>query len=131
MLVPYSYQLSLAASDKLASAPQSELGAKSTAGAVQRTPVPRSPSPHKEWEQAPPQALQSPLSSPDEAVAGPSHASNPLENIKEHQALLKRVAENLNLPIKEVVEEADDLFSVISATTSSQVALLVHPLLFL
>lgn len=123
-------QYSQATSDKLAKVPlvpQSEHGAVMEAEPVPCTLAPREPSPDKEGGDTIPQATKSSLSSPDEAVAKPSHTSSPLDSFKEHQALLKLVAENLGWQIEEVAEEADDLFSVISTTTLAIIALPIHP----
>ncbi|EMP39159.1 Transcription initiation factor TFIID subunit 1 [Chelonia mydas] len=123
-------QYSQATSDKLAKVPlvpQSEHGAVMEAEPVPCTLAPMEPSPDKEGGDTIPQATKSSLSSPDEAVAKPSHTSSPLDSFKEHQALLKLVAENLGWQIEEVAEEADDLFSVISTTTLAIIALPIHP----
>lgn len=123
MLVQYS-QPSLVASDKPAEVLlvlQSEHGTAVEAEPAYCTPTPREPSPNKGGNDTIPQAIQLSLSSPDEAVAGPSHTSSPLDDFKEHQTLLKWVTENLCLQI--------DLFNVISATTPAKIALAVHPAL--
>lgn len=102
MLLPRSHQPSVTTSDRQKSAPV----APSAPGSVQDTPValtveelvptPRPFSPVGEDTVGPPPVVQSFSSSLDEAVAGPSRAS-PLDDFKEHQAVLRRLALNLGL----------------------------------
>ncbi|EMP30927.1 hypothetical protein UY3_11914 [Chelonia mydas] len=70
------------------------------------------------------QVVQS--SSSDKAVAGPLETGCAPDDFKEHQALLKRVAANLNLQIEDIAEESDSLFNVISFATLARVVLPVH-----
>lgn len=74
---------------------------------------------------APPPAVQSSSSSPDEAVTGSSRASLP-DNFREHRALLRRMAESLELEVQEMAEQVDTLFNVVLASTSTHVAMPVY-----
>lgn len=62
-------------------------------------------------------------SSPDEAVAGSSTADPPPIDLKAHQDLLRRVAQSINLPIAEVVENDDPVTNVIGSEAPVRVAL--------
>ncbi|EMP30761.1 hypothetical protein UY3_12183 [Chelonia mydas] len=61
--------------------------AQSDARMEERVSTPKSPSPMGDDAPGSPPVIQSSSSSPDEAVAWPSHA-NPPDDFKEHQALL-------------------------------------------
>ncbi|XP_067416881.1 serine/arginine repetitive matrix protein 1-like isoform X1 [Emydura macquarii macquarii] len=63
-------------------------------------------------------------SSPDEAASRDHMA--PLRDFRAHQELLKRVASNLRLEVKELVEDDDTLFNVLGAEAPARVALPVH-----
>ncbi|XP_030392159.1 uncharacterized protein LOC115636339 [Gopherus evgoodei] len=76
--------------------------------------TPKPSSPVGEDAPEPPLVVKSSSLSPEEAVAGPSRAS-PLDNFKEHQALLSQVVENLALEVEEMAEQMDILFNILSA----------------
>ncbi|EMP39022.1 GDNF family receptor alpha-1, partial [Chelonia mydas] len=65
------------------------------------------------------------IHSRDEPVAGPSCA-RPLDDFKEYQALLRKVATNLGLESEEMVEQSDTLFNMLFTSTPALVTLLVH-----
>ncbi|XP_067409619.1 RB1-inducible coiled-coil protein 1 [Emydura macquarii macquarii] len=67
---------------------------------------------------------QSSSSSPAEATA--RDRGTPLPDFKTHQELLKRLAENLKLDIKELVEEEDPLFGAVGPAGPTRMALPVH-----
>ncbi|XP_067412488.1 complement factor H-like [Emydura macquarii macquarii] len=50
----------------------------------------------------------------------------PLRDFRAHQELLKRVASNLNLTIREIEEEEDTLFNVLGVDAPARVALPIH-----
>lgn len=76
-------------------------------------------------EPAPPPALPSSSSSPNEAVPGPSQTV-PQDDFKAHPELLKRVVANLGLEAEELAEPSDTLFDILAVVAPSRVALLVH-----
>lgn len=61
----------------------------------------------------------------EEAVAGPSGASSP-DDLREPQALLRRVASNLGLEVEEMAEQSENLFNILVASSPSRVALPMH-----
>ncbi|XP_067418813.1 histone-lysine N-methyltransferase SETDB2 [Emydura macquarii macquarii] len=67
---------------------------------------------------------QSSSSSPADTTA--RDWGNPLPDFKTHQELLKRLAENLKLDIKELIEEEDPLFGIVGPAGPSRIALPVH-----
>lgn len=116
MAVPYSHHSSHTTSHKLPSAqpvPELEHGAESDARTTHQAAIPKEPCPDKPGEATPPPVVQSSLSSLDEAVTGSLQTSSPSNDFKEHQALLRMLAANLNLEVEELAEESNDLFNVI------------------
>ncbi|EMP38430.1 hypothetical protein UY3_04376 [Chelonia mydas] len=62
-------------------------------------------------------------SSPDEVIAGTSSSGPTPIDLRAHQELLCRVAQNMNLQVEEVVEVEDPVVDILSADTLSRIAL--------
>lgn len=62
---------------------------------------------------------------PDDKVAAPP-PSEPQEDFRAHQELLKRVVLSLQLQAEEMVGHSDSLFNVLSYSVLGRVALLLH-----
>ncbi|XP_050806062.1 serine/arginine repetitive matrix protein 2-like isoform X2 [Gopherus flavomarginatus] len=62
-------------------------------------------------------------SSPDEAVAGTSSNSPPPLDLRAHQDLLRRLAQNLSLQAEEVSEIEDPIVTILSSDAPTRVAL--------
>lgn len=113
MLMPPSHQSLVAASDKHQTAPGLVCEVQSDAGVEGQVPTPKALF-QGDDALSPPPVVQSFSSSPDEALAGP-FCANPLDDFKEYQVLLLRVATNLGRQVEEMEEQSDTLGNVVTA----------------
>lgn len=141
MPAPYSDLSSQTASDKLLAAQLalvSEQGVQSEAVTPREVPATMEWSPTQQEDTPQTPTVQSSSSPRMRWWRGPrklvAATPRPPDEFREHQALLRRVVANLNLEVKELAEEPNDLFNVIPSSALArshclfaQVALPVYP----
>lgn len=94
-------------------------------GVEEQVSTPKEPSPTGDNVPGPSPVVQSSSSLPAEVVAGPLYAS-PLDDFKEYQVLLRRVASNSGLEMEEMAEQSDTLFNLLMASAPAWVVLPVY-----